>query len=309
MAANRSLADSEQQQSKWFKGGKGKGNDDESSDGVASILAAINAQSTQMNTRFNTLETNLTNQVSALDKKTTERFDVVQSQADNTAKLLKDTISDLEKTKKEFTEFKEGKSNNVYSVSGGSGSVSRDDFVPISKRKVVFVGGWPEGGERADIEATLKDLTKECKDSVAEVWATKRVGGSGKIKFLTNDDMWAFLKAHKGVRFNYNGKPLFHSIDKTSSELDLSGKVAKAVRAIKEHLVSNGVKMEDTKQWIEADYNIGRVYVRSVLRGPLKLVFDKPCGEKLFVVMEEGELPYNSAPKDHIEDINADYKQ
>ena len=36
----------------------------------------------------------------------------------------------------------------------------------------------------------------------------------GRIKFENSDFMWQFLKAFKGHRFMFNGKVLFHSIDK-----------------------------------------------------------------------------------------------
>ena len=66
----------------------------------------------------------------------------------------------------------------------------------------------------------------------------------GRIKFETCDDMWKFLKAFKGHKFNFNGKTLFHSIDKTTAEMDLSRKVSRALKRLRVCLIEKGLMQE-----------------------------------------------------------------
>ena len=75
----------------------------------------------------------------------------------------------------------------------------------------------------------------------------------GRIKFENSEFMWQFLKAFKGHRFMFNGKILFHSIDKTPAEMDLSRKVSRSLKRLRVCLVEGGLLREEAHRDDSAD--------------------------------------------------------
>ena len=168
-------------------------------------------------------------------------------------------------------------------------ATASDSFVPVGKRKVIFVGGFPEGTERAEIEKKLQEMTVGAR-GIEEVYATKKVGGNGKIHFADKDYMWNWLKARKGTRYDIGGKALFVSIDKTPDELKLASKVSKAVKTIKKFLEDKGTNEEEIKKRVDADYGAGLVHYKPSLDARFITVLRRPRGSTLLEVTETGHI-------------------
>ncbi len=67
---------------------------------------------------------------------------------------------------------------------------------------------------------------------VVNIKALGKFGVAGKVTFETNDLMWAFSKAHKGVKFEHNGnaRAIWYSIEKTTEERQGAAKLSAIIR-------------------------------------------------------------------------------
>jgi hypothetical protein len=81
--------------------------------------------------------------------------------------------------------------------------------------------------------------------------------------------------------------------------------VARAVKIIKTHLNTNGIIEEDLKKWVEAEYNLGMVYLRESSSGSLKRVFLKVKDSTDLAVDIDLGLPFDFRAADQLEAINA----
>ena len=144
------------------------------------------------------------------------------------------------------------------SADGGTGSAARQvlrpvDWTPPAKRTIIVVGGFPKDTPKEHIVRQLREIILP---DAARGWRGQGVSDCyapnfssfGRIKFETSDDMWKFLKAFKGHRFTFNGKILFHSIDKTSAEMDLSRKVSRSLKRLRVCLIERGLMQEETQR-------------------------------------------------------------
>ena len=170
-----------------------------------------------------------------------------------------------------------------------SSAYTPDSFVPVGKRKVVYVGGFPEGIESIEIEKKLKEMTEGAR-GVVELFATKKVGGNGKILFSDKDHMWYWLNARKGTRYDIDGKALYVSIDKTPDELKVASKVSKAVKIIKKFLEDKGANEEEIKKRVDADYGAGMVHYKPSLDARFITVLRRPRGGTMLEATETGRI-------------------
>ena len=160
------------------------------------------------------------------------------------------------------------------SADGGTGSAARPilrplDWIPPAKRMVIVVGGFPKDTPKEHIVRQLREIIQPNADrgwqgeGVSDCYATN-FSSFGRIRFETCDDMWKFLKAFKGHKFNFNGKALFHSIDKTTAEMDLSRKVSRSLKRLRVCLIEKGLaqeenQREDFNRLVVADWDSGIV--------------------------------------------------
>jgi hypothetical protein len=185
---------------------------------------------------------------------------------------------------------------------GGAGGV----FVPINKRKVLFVGGFPYNSERDAIVAKFREMVAPCVDTIAPegLFTTRKITSFGKIAFKTNDDMWSFINANKSSKFTFEEKEIYWSIDKTEEETNLSKRVTKAVKLLKEHYATNGIAKEDLKKYISAEWNFGVVYFKDSLVGKFVEAFTKPKGQNELKVNPAAVVPWGLNLNEHIDTIN-----
>ena len=124
------------------------------------------------------------------------------------------------------------------------------DWTPPAKRVIIVVGGFPKDTPKEHIIRQLRDIILP---DAARGWRGEGVSDCfvpnfssfGRIKFENSEFMWQFLKAFKGHRFMFNGKILFHSIDKTPAEMDLSRKVSRSLKRLRVCLVEGGLLREE----------------------------------------------------------------
>ena len=120
------------------------------------------------------------------------------------------------------------------------------DWTPPAKRVIIVVGGFPKDTPKEHIIRQLRDMILP---DAARGWRGEGVSDCfapnfssfGRIKFENSEFMWQFLKAFKGHRFMFNDKILFHSIDKTPAEMDLSRKVSRSLKRLRVCLVEGGL--------------------------------------------------------------------
>jgi hypothetical protein len=79
--------------------------------------------------------------------------------------------------------------------------------------------------------------------------------------------MWAFIKAHKGVKFEHNGnaRAIWYSIEKTTEERQGAAKMSAIIRGLVKHLVDVHGKDETTaRRIIDSDYKKGVVVFKEL---------------------------------------------
>ena len=166
--------------------------------------------------------------------------------------------------------------SSISTADGGTGSarqVSRSmDWTPPAKRMIIVVGGFPKDTPKEHIMRQLRDIIKPDAargwrgEGVADCFAPN-FSSFGGIKFDSSDFIWQFLQAFKGHRFTFNGKILFHSIDKTSAEMDLSRKFSRSLKRLRVCLIEGGLVREETQRedfnrHVVADWDSGIVRFR-----------------------------------------------
>lgn len=124
--------------------------------------------------------------------------------------------------------------------------VKDPNWVLQARREVIVVGGFLPDTERHVIVDQLKTMVLADPGrgwtgaGVVDCYAPGQFGCIGKIKFTNPDRLWALLKAFKGYKFSWQGRLLFHSIEKTMAEQELSRRVSRAAKIIREHLEAIG---------------------------------------------------------------------
>ena len=167
------------------------------------------------------------------------------------------------------------------------------DWTPPEKRMVIVVGGFPKDTPKEHIVRQLRNIIQPnadrgwLGDGVSDCYAPN-FSSFGRIKFETCDDMWKFLKAFKGHKFNFNGEVLFHSIVKTTAEMDLSRKVSRSLKRLRVCLIEKGLmqeenQREDFNRLVVADWDAGIVrYKRS--DGTIHRLFELDRGSGMLKV-------------------------
>ena len=248
-------------------------------DTLGSRIDTANCQLAQMSHRMINIETT----VNALDGRMTA-----------TEKRLEDV-----RHRTEILERKNASSTaSSISADGGTESAARPilrplDGTPPEKRMVIVVGGFPKDTPKEHIVRQLREVIQPNADrgwrgeGVSDCYAPI-FSSFGRIKFETCDDMWKFLKAFKGHKFNFNGKVLFHSIDKTTAEMDLSRKVSRSLKRLRVCLIEKGLmqeenQREDFSRLVVADWDAGIVrYKRS--DGTIHRLFELDRGSGMLKV-------------------------
>ena len=71
---------------------------------------------------------------------------------------------------------------------------------------------------------------------VKDRWTPGKVGSVGKVSFHTND-VWSFLRRHKGRKFSHGAKQMWHTWDSPKEEVLLSKRVSMAIKALRTRAV------------------------------------------------------------------------
>ena len=139
---------------------------------------------------------------------------------------------------------------SVQGDTAGASSNRRADWIPPARRDCVVVGGFPLDTEKDVIVAALRgfvspNAVKKWDGVGAKDVVSKQFSTSGEIIFENSGHMWRFLKACKGTRFHHEGRKLFHSVDKTVEEQQLSRRVSRVVRVVTEKFSEKGLLGEE----------------------------------------------------------------
>ena len=243
---------------------------DGGSGSVAAPSAPLSAESQALlqaiNRSLGSRLDNLASTVRVIDNKVTE----VGNRVDNHDRDIKELIRRTEALER-------GSAGSVSSGGdGGTGSISRGPlrppgWTPPAKRNIIVVGGFPADTERDIIVRHLREFSgphprepdgwdgRGVEDCYAPEYSS-----FGRIRFASSEHMWRFLKHHKGRKFQYDGRNLFHSIDKTPAEQELSRKVARAQQQLVTFLVDTGKLQaeptrDDIRKMVAADWDIGMI--------------------------------------------------
>ncbi len=254
--------------------------------GVKSEVTDVKVKVSGVSGQLNHLQGEFT----TFKEETTNKFDDVRQTLEAHSKNIKE-LQDKAKT------------------GGGSGAADPNPytpgFVPVSKRTVIFVGGFPYNTEKDLILQKLKEMAAPYDDNILDYYTTRKLTSFGKIKFKTSDDMWDFINGTKAVVFKFEDKALYHSIDKTESEIKLSKKVSAAVKLLKTHFETNGIPKADLKKYVDAEWNYGTVMFKDAPTSKFVIAFTKPKGQDDLVVNSEARVPWGLDLNEHVEGINA----
>lgn len=159
----------------------------------------------------------------------------------------------------------------------------------------MVVGNFPFDTEGDLIKAKLRDVTS-AGSGLGATWDGEGVedivardfAPVGKIVFTKSNYMWKFLKASKGKQFSFRDASLFHPIGKTESERLTAKRTSRALKLIKDHLVSIG-KLQagpgrgHLKRALLGDWDMVIVRVKA-LTGNFVRVLEIPPRKEIFVV-------------------------
>lgn len=158
------------------------------------------------------------------------------------------------------------------------------------------MGGFPFDTEKHEVLKTLQTITSPGSGTgsrwnglgVKDPQPPCEFGMTGKILFNTSDDMWRFLKDHKGMKLNYGQATLFHGIDKYEDDREVSRKTSRALKLCKQYLVEKGMleaeaSKEGVKKVLMGDWDMGIVRTRTP-SGDIVRVFEKPRDSDLYRV-------------------------
>ena len=152
--------------------------------------------------------------------------------------------------------------HGVQRNAAGQTLLSEQHLLPLTRRQVVFVGGYPEALDKDVLIEHLKEQTMN-HAGIEDVIAIGSPSNKGKLIFHHCDDMWNFLKGMKGKKLMKGEAKLFHTIDKTTDELQISNRVYKIVKAVKESAMGPlGLSEEDWWKTIKHNDVNGMAWVR-----------------------------------------------
>ena len=107
-----------------------------------------------------------------------------------------------------------------------------------------------------------------------------RAGPCRKVSFHTNDQVWTFRK-HKGRKFCYGTKQLWHAWDRPKEEVLLSKRVSLAIKVLHTRAVERGILCNGAEMGIDGDGERGRVWFKRYEDSWMSYIsgMRKQCGE------------------------------
>lgn len=250
--------------------------------GVQTQMSTLSTQVTSIQSDVGTIKSDL----GAFKQQTNSKFEEIDQK--------------LQQHSKSILELQNANSNPDFGVSaggsgsgpggggggGGVGGGNSADWVPKSKRKIIFVRGFPYDSLGTDVVADVREATKDFEDSISDITAPK-LTSFAKIFFKDSGGMWNFLKRMKGLKLKSTKWPdakLFHGIDQTAAERLIGKKVAKALSIARDFTTTSGIfTEEEAKKGVDGDSDRGIVYVVLPGRAPVRLwTYNKDTG--LFVI-------------------------
>ena len=130
---------------------------------------------------------------------------------------------------------------------------------PFSERMTLVIGGFKDETLHSHIEKELVQLKNKIK-GVASYWAPAKRGSIGKLTFDSPSEMWEYIKTMKGKRIEVDDLQLWFTVEKSKEEMDVSKRVSKAVRLVRDILTKTTHDPSD-KDNLDADWNRGKVWV------------------------------------------------
>ena len=273
----------------------------------SAILDAINGLGERLDNRMAGIEQSIGSVKS--------RVDTVETKLSTMNSRMDDQQEEMQKMKEDMKNIKEegvregnssgGGNNNNNSDDAANTTTTKTEYVPMGKLRILFVGGWPEGVEKTDIETKLRDMTQPVADSVKDVWATHKVGGKGKIEFTSCAGMWNFLKSNKETRWEYEGSKIYCTIDKSNEEIAISSKVSKAVKLLKEHFKQHGgIEEGDLKKYVDGEWNLAIVYFKEAPGATVQVIYERLKGHTEMPVREGFVVPFAFDAAGKLAEIN-----
>ena len=140
---------------------------------------------------------------------------------------------------------------------GGQPRAMDEDWMPLSQRRKMIVGGWPNEVRKAEVERVLRVAMHRWNDEVEEIYCPGKRRTFGIVKFKTASGMWSVLKEVKASGYpNVEGVQLWMNCEKTKKEREKGKVLGKAVRVITANLPANVEASE-----VEIDFGVGCVWV------------------------------------------------
>ena len=130
------------------------------------------------------------------------------------------------------------------------------EWVPVGKRKTIVIGGFEVDTPRDKVELGLNTMMAGT-EGIDEMYAGGKYTSVGKVRFHSSDLMWNFLKAWKGRKLQYQGKRMWHQIERNEDERDLSKKCSTAASLIRQELETAGMSEEDARARFDGDWSRG----------------------------------------------------
>lgn len=144
-------------------------------------------------------------------------------------------------------------------IQASSGHEQRTS-VPRNCRWSLVIGNFEFDTEKEEIEKKLKEMTSDREENVQEFFCPSK----------------RFLQDHKGNRFRFDDRTLWHSTDLIRDERVLGKKSSRAIQFVRENLVSAG-KCDDNqaKRYVDGVYHEGKVTYRKEGKGKAHLIYTK----------------------------------
>ena len=141
--------------------------------------------------------------------------------------------------------------------------------LPIKRRRLVVLGGFPRNTERATILARLNEYT----DSVQLAICPGDYISKEKWLLSSNSAAWKLMKSMKGRKFSVQIAAeqitLWHGFDKSTAEQTLARRTMHALKGLKEFFVSRGLgeAVADWRWWkenlLDCDTDVGVIFVKT----------------------------------------------
>lgn len=165
-----------------------------------------------------------------------------------------------------------------YAVGSASGWRSGPP-VPKAQRTVVIVGGFPPEGEREVVERAAAEISAQI-PGVQSAFAVGRRPSVFKMRFESASLMWEFMRARRGRRLEFEGRTLWHTVEKDPEERLVAKRVSNLIGKLR---TATGLEPAEFKgKFPDTDYDRGIIFIKDA---------SSPSGaRRLFAIPKNGKM-------------------